>query len=85
MDALAEPGQGAWVRKGTAGFGGGFGATVEGATIGGRVLVLNATYEPIHVCTVRRATILLLKEKAELIERGELAVRSSGFRSSGPW
>src|SRR5947199_4278720 len=36
--------------------------------IGGRVLVLNATYEPINVCTVRRAVVLLLKEKAELLE-----------------
>jgi len=36
----------------------------------GRVLVLNATYEPINVCTIRRATVLLLKAKAELIERG---------------
>ena len=32
----------------------------------GRVLVLNATYEPINVCTVRRAVVLLLKEKAEV-------------------
>ena len=28
-----------------------------------RVLVLNATYEPINVCTLRRAAVLLLKEK----------------------
>ena len=34
----------------------------------GRVLVLNATFEPINVCTVRRAAVLLLKDKAELIE-----------------
>jgi len=34
------------------------------------VLVLNATYEPINVCTVRRATVLLLKDKAELLEQG---------------
>ncbi len=34
---------------------------------GGRVLVLNATYEPINVCTVRRATVLLLKHKAEVV------------------
>ena len=33
-----------------------------------RVLVLNATYEPINVCTLRRAAVLLLKEKAELGE-----------------
>ena len=37
---------------------------------GGRVLVLNATYEPINVCTVRRATVLLLKDKAEMVEVG---------------
>ena len=42
----------------------------------GRVLVLNATYEPINVCTVRRATVLLLKQKAELIERAKWTLRS---------
>lgn len=35
------------------------------------VLVLNATYEPIHVCGIKRAAVLLLKEKAEVIENGE--------------
>ena len=44
--------------------------TARGRWSGGRVLVLNATYEPINVCTVRRATVLLLKEKAEVIELG---------------
>ena len=34
------------------------------------MLVLNATNEPINVWTVRRATVLLLKEKAEVIEIG---------------
>ncbi|HEY3191031.1 MAG TPA: HNH endonuclease [Solirubrobacteraceae bacterium] len=33
------------------------------------MLVLNATFEPINVCSVRRAVVLLLKEKAELLER----------------
>lgn len=42
----------------------------------GRVLVLNATYEPINVCTVRRAVVLLLKEKAEILEHGERELRS---------
>ncbi len=42
----------------------------------GRVLVLNATYEPINVCTVRRAVVLLLKEKAEVIEHGEWQLHS---------
>src|SRR3954471_2474552 len=37
----------------------------------GRVLVLNATFEPINVCTVRRATVLVLKERAEILERHE--------------
>lgn len=33
-----------------------------------RVLVLNATYEPLSIVSVRRAVVLLLKEKAELVE-----------------
>ena len=36
------------------------------------MLVLNATFEPINVCTVRRAAVLLLKEKAEVLEHGAL-------------
>jgi 5-methylcytosine-specific restriction endonuclease McrA len=43
----------------------------------GRVLVLNATYEPINVCTVKRAIVLLLKEKAEVIEHGEWQLHSA--------
>ena len=43
----------------------------------GRVLVLNATFEPINVCTVRRAVVLLLKEKAEVIEHGDWELRSA--------
>lgn len=45
------------------------GGTTHGS--GSHVLVLNATYEPIHVCGVKRAAVLLLKEKAEVIEPGE--------------
>jgi 5-methylcytosine-specific restriction endonuclease McrA len=43
------------------------------------VLVLNATYEPINVCTVRRAVVLLLKEKAEILEHAssELELHSA--------
>jgi 5-methylcytosine-specific restriction endonuclease McrA len=36
-----------------------------------RVLVLNATYEPLSIISVQRAIVLLLKEKAELIESAE--------------
>jgi 5-methylcytosine-specific restriction endonuclease McrA len=43
----------------------------------GRVLVLNATYEPINVCTVRRAVVLLLKEKAEMVERADWELHSA--------
>jgi 5-methylcytosine-specific restriction endonuclease McrA len=39
------------------------------------VLVLNATYEPINVCTVRRAVVLLLREKAEMLEQGSWELR----------
>jgi 5-methylcytosine-specific restriction endonuclease McrA len=46
------------------------------ASIGSRVLVLNASYEPINVCNVRRATVLVLKERAEILERGEGALHS---------
>jgi 5-methylcytosine-specific restriction endonuclease McrA len=36
--------------------------------LSGRVLVLNASFEPINVCTVRRAIVLILKEKAEMVD-----------------
>jgi 5-methylcytosine-specific restriction endonuclease McrA len=42
----------------------------------GSVLVLNATYEPLHVVSVKRAVVLLLKEKAELIEAAEARLRA---------
>jgi 5-methylcytosine-specific restriction endonuclease McrA len=44
--------------------------------VGGRVLVLNATFEPINVCSVRRAVVLLLKEKAEVVEHGAWELHS---------
>ena len=53
-------------------------------TSGSRVLVLNATYEPINVCTVRRATVLLLKARAELLERGEGAIHSERLEIDRP-
>ena len=49
-----------------------------------RVLVLNATYEPINVCTVRRAAVLVLKEKAEVLERGKRALRSERLTMERP-
>lgn len=41
------------------------------------MLVLNATYEPINVCTVRRAVVLLLKAKAEVIEHADWQLHSA--------
>ncbi len=50
----------------------------------GRVLVLNASYEPLNVCTVRRALVLILKEKAEVLERGDGVLRSETMRVDRP-
>ena len=41
-----------------------------------QVLVLNSTYEPVNVCSTRRAVVLLLKEKAEVLEAGKGLIRS---------
>ena len=36
-----------------------------------RVLLLNASYEPLKVVTARRAIILLMDEKVDIVERGD--------------
>ena len=46
------------------------------------VLVLNLNYEPINVCNMRRAVILLGKGKAELLENGRGEIRT--VKSSMP-
>lgn len=43
----------------------------------GQVLVLNASYEPINVCSLQRAVVLVLKDKAEVIEQGARRLRSA--------
>lgn len=48
------------------------------------MLVLNATYEPINVCTVRRAVVLLIKDKAEMIERADWQLHSESTTLSRP-
>ncbi len=41
------------------------------------VLVLNQSYEPIHICSVRRAIILIFRGRAEIVEALEdLSLRS---------
>jgi 5-methylcytosine-specific restriction endonuclease McrA len=42
-----------------------------------RVLVLNASFEPLNVCSVRRAHVLLYKEKAEVVEHLDRPLRSA--------
>lgn len=49
-----------------------------------KVLVLNATYEPISFVSIKRAVVLLLKEKAEVIE-ANLERRLRAEKSSVPY
>jgi len=41
-----------------------------------RVLVLNATFEPLNTVSVPRAVALLLADKAEIVEAAEARLRS---------
>ena len=41
------------------------------------VLVLNQTYEPLNICRVRRALVLIHEGKAEMLENGAGFIRSS--------
>jgi 5-methylcytosine-specific restriction endonuclease McrA len=41
-----------------------------------RVLILNASYEPLHVCSVKRAITLLMQEVAERVLDGDRVLRS---------
>lgn len=48
------------------------------------VLVLNASYEPLQVISVRRALVLLIKEKAELVEAAERTMRAVSYECPLP-
>jgi 5-methylcytosine-specific restriction endonuclease McrA len=48
------------------------------------VLVLNASFEPLNVTTVRRAHVLVYKGKAEVIEELERPLRSAAATFSWP-
>lgn len=41
-----------------------------------RVLILNASFEPLHVCSVKRAVTLLMHEVAERVEDSDRVLRS---------
>ncbi len=49
-----------------------------------RVLVLNASYEAINICTAKRAIVMLLSGKADLVEIAVEAVRSPSYSMSLP-
>ena len=40
------------------------------------VLVLNQTYEPLNICRVRRALVLIYQQKAEMLENGSGMIHS---------
>ncbi|MBC7235554.1 MAG: HNH endonuclease [Chloroflexi bacterium] len=48
------------------------------------VLVLNATYEPLNVISLRRAIVLLLKDKAEILEAAEQRIHSANVELPVP-
>ncbi len=48
-----------------------------------QVLVLNSSFEPLNVCSVRRAHVLVFKGKAEVVEAIERPLRSASGRF--PW
>lgn len=48
------------------------------------VLVLNASYEPLRIVPVRRALVLLLQHKAELVEAAEQRLRAQNVAFAVP-
>ncbi len=48
------------------------------------VLVLNQNYEPLNICRVRRAVVLLYRGKAEMLENGIGFIRSASDVFSVP-
>ena len=50
----------------------------------GRSLVLNASYEPLAVVAARRAVVLVLKEKADIIESNGMVFRSEHLEIPAP-
>jgi len=43
------------------------------------VLVLNQSYEPLNICRVRRAIVLLYHDKAEMLENGSGFIHSANY------
>jgi len=51
---------------------------MEGGVLSLPVLVLNQNYEPLNVCPVRRAVVLLERGKAELLQNGRGEIHTPG-------
>lgn len=49
-----------------------------------QVLVLNSSYEPLNVCSVRRAHVLVIKGKAEVLEEADRPLRSAARAYTWP-
>lgn len=56
----------------------------RGIVLGQRVLVLNSSYEPLQLISARRAVVLLLQEKAEVIEAAQQWLRAQSFEIEIP-
>ena len=54
------------------------------AVLQGNVLVLNQNYEPLNVCSTRRALLLIFRGKAETVEESDRAVRTVAARFPVP-
>ena len=48
------------------------------------VLVLNQNYEPLNICRVKRAIILILNGKAEILQNNSDQIRSATFSMISP-
>lgn len=48
------------------------------------VLVLNASYEPLRIVSLRRAVILLIQQKAEMVEAAAHRLRAQGMTFAVP-
>ena len=51
------------------------------SALAGHVLVLNQNYEPLSVCSIRRAVVLMFLGKAEMIEPSDGKVLRSVYRT----
>jgi 5-methylcytosine-specific restriction endonuclease McrA len=48
----------------------------DGRRLGAPVLVLNRNYQPVNVCNVKRAVVMLFMDKAEVVENGRGVIRT---------